>query len=183
MSALRRAADRYLRLLHAGTFSSDETGARVFFPSGILGRGYVVTGEQEAAIRRFLARFYVVVFVVAIVGAQPLGLGALLVIPPLLAAYWVWSRRVVAGLPVSPLRMTSREAGRRAVGIIGRRWLIVLLVISVVMTAASIGMVLSPNYRLVGFLGVLLFGFASFRNLSLLVRYRHEPSQPTEPPA
>jgi hypothetical protein len=182
VSAIRRAVDGYLRVVHAGTFTTDETGATVFFPSGILGRGYVVSEEHEAAIRRFLARFYLAVSVVAIVGARLFGLAALLVVPPLLAVYWLWSRRVTAGLPVSPLRMTSREAGRRAVRILGRRWLVVLLAVSI-LTAASIGMVLSPNYRLVGLLGVILFGFATYRNLSLLIRYWHEPSEPTEPSA
>ena len=181
MNTLRRAVESYRQLLDAGAFAADENGSTVFYPSGILGRGYEVTAEQESAIRRFLRRFNLLVVAIAIVGASMFGLGTLLALPPLLAAYWIWTRRVTAGLPVSPMRMTSREAGRRAVRILGLRSLVVVLLISVAMTAASIALALSPTDRIVGLLGILLFGFSTYRFLSLLVRNRHEPAEPKEP--
>jgi hypothetical protein len=181
MKRIRRFWDRYLAMLTAGTFKTDPTGATVFFPSGILRRGYVVDADREAAIRHFLTRFYLAVFALAVVGARIFGVANLLILPPILVFYWLWSRRTVAGLPVSSLRVTRAEAERSTVRIFGRRWLAVLLIFSMAMTAASLGMLLSPTYQIAGLLGLGLFGFASYRLLSTLIRYRPVDPDPVEP--
>ena len=181
MNALRRAWNRYLAALNSGTFRTDETGATVFFPSGILGRGYVVNADQEATVRRFLGRYYIAVFALVIVVAPVIGLGTLLLIAPVLGVYWFWSRRFVAELPVSDLRMSAREAGRQTYRVLGRRWLAVFLTGSIVMTAASVGMLMSPKYVLTGLLGVVLFGFGSFRFATLLIRHRGDSPDAVEP--
>jgi hypothetical protein len=150
-------------MLQAGSFKTVESGETTFFPFGFMGPGYLVDANQESAIRSAISRYFVLSFVVAIVGANLFGIRALLLIVPLLGWYWLWSRRVVAGLPVSPARMTYRGAGRAQVQFLGRRWLAAMFVLSVVMTALSIGMITDPEHRLAGVLGLALFGLATIR--------------------
>ena len=157
-----------MAMLQAGSFKTDESGETTFFPFGFMGRGYLVGEDQESAIRSAISRYFVLSFVVAIVGANLFGLRALLLIVPLLGWYWLWSRRVVAGLPVSTVRMTYRGAGQAQVRFLGRRWLVALFALSIVMTALSIGMITDPTHQLAGVLGVALFGLATIRWAMLL---------------
>ena len=80
-----------------------------------MGRGYLVDANQESAIRSAISRYFVLSFVVAIVGANIFGLRALLLIAPLLGRYWLSAAVSWVGLPVSPARMTYGAAGRAQV--------------------------------------------------------------------
>jgi hypothetical protein len=174
LNALRAAADRYLAALQSGSFKTDASGVTVFFPYGFLGRGYLITPDQEALIRGWIGRFYVVTFIAIVISVTIIRFGALLLIVPALAVYWLWARRAVAGLPVAATRMTYREVGRSQAKAFGSRWLTGLLVLSTLFTAASFAMLGSPKNQLIGALGVVLFGLGSIRFAALLIQTRRD---------
>jgi hypothetical protein len=171
MNAFRRAVGGFLGAYDTSIFATDEAGATVYFPSGLLKQGYVVTAEQEAAIRRFFKRFNIAVLLAVITGAKLFGWAVLLLALPAQAIIWWWSRRLIAGLPLSQFRMTSIEAQQRSIRLYGRRSTILPLAFAVAATIVGI-MMLWKGAFLEGLFVVALFGYAAFQLSSFLIRNR-----------
>lgn len=92
----------------------DGEGRTVFFPWGFLGRGRILDGATELRARKlegiynaaWAVTLLTAVFLVPEEWNTPVLLAALCVMP---AVYYFFSERILAGSPVSDIRITWRE--------------------------------------------------------------------------
>jgi len=101
----------YFDALANSSFKKDSGGRWLFFPHGVLGRGYIIESEQDYQTlrRRFLA--FIVPSLVLIVGAVLLLgiLGGVVVGLLYMLVHLLWTRSQVRGLEPSAERLSWNE--------------------------------------------------------------------------
>lgn len=94
-------------------FKTATDGRRLFFPWGVLGRGYVVAGDADYERIRGMRKTFLLISVVLIAGGLILQrqsqIAPLSIVIGYAAAYAVWTRFTLAGLPTAQERLTMRE--------------------------------------------------------------------------
>ena len=155
----------YFDGLAAASFKRDREGRPLFFPWGVLGRGYELPDEGEhQRVRKVLIRICQAALLLAVL----LPITTRLWVPaalalPFLGLYFVWVRRTTRGLRPSPERLTFGEAHENQARHMSRWLLWVLLASSGLFVAAGVFlMVADPRARLASLPGILFFGFCSF---------------------
>ena len=84
----------YFDGLTSGSFKTAEDGRKLFFPWGVLGRGYVLASEQDDARLRRQLKVYMMVSLALIIFTGPLAgnLATLALAGPLVGFHFVWMR-------------------------------------------------------------------------------------------
>jgi hypothetical protein len=160
----------------------------VFYPAGVLGKGRIAPNAAEAdAMRTAMKRYYVVsIVLIALVGGSFGGLGGVIplvwrlaglaaaVAIPLAWFYLVLMPRV-RHWPVAAQGLTLSEAQRASGRAFGRPTLVGLIVLSLVLLAASVFTVFSapdPTNWWLALLGIVLFGACVVQFSVMLARLR-----------
>jgi len=102
----------YFNALASGIIKKDKQNRSVYYPWGVLGKGYVIpTEEKESEIKTLVIRFYQIMFALIIFHAFTKQLWFSL---PLFLASAVWflygSYRFTSGLELSQEKLTLKEA-------------------------------------------------------------------------
>jgi hypothetical protein len=84
----------YFDFLTSGCFKTAHDGRKLFFPWGVLGRGYTIASEQDCLRLHQQIKIYMVVSLVLVIGSASLqgDLVGLVVATLLIGFYAVWSR-------------------------------------------------------------------------------------------
>ena len=131
----------YFDALTSGYFKTAPDGRKLFFPWGVLGRGYTIDSEQDYERLRRQVKAYTIVSLVLIVGVTALQayVGAVVIGALLIAFYLGWMRYLLRGLQASDERlslqdsMTSQARAHSATGLwllqigarVGHGWVVV----------------------------------------------------------
>jgi len=171
-------------------FKLDESGRRLVFPNGVLGRGYVLPDEAaEARLRRALMWIMIGAIVIGVAVSQIIvlalgdpgqwpsaawaGIGAALVAIAL--GYRAIVGRLVRGLASTSARLSMLEAIERQAKALPRWYLWFMAGTGVLLGLGSIGMALSAGStpeRLMGVAGALLFAMVLLQAVYGLSRGR-----------
>lgn len=153
-------------------FEKTDTGKTIFYPWGFIGKGYEVASElQRSGLRSTLKALVVGLFLLMAACFQlnnwvyPAALTALSFV-----VYSVWSYSVTRGMPVSPERPGYYESIRDNLKYHGTGSLVIfLLFIFMLCVGSGLMAYFEPEKRIVGSLGVLLFGALTVVWVSILI--------------
>jgi uncharacterized membrane protein len=166
----------YFDALTSGYFKTAPDGRKLFFPWGVLGRGYAIDSEQDYERLRRQVKAYTIVSLVLIVGVTALQayVGAVVIGALLIAFYLGWMRYLLRGLQASDERlslqdsMTSQARAHSATGL----WLLQIGALAFVALGIFI-LVDDPDNWLVALGSIVFFGLcAGFAARLLVLRRR-----------
>ena len=142
-------------------FKKSKTGKILFFPWGLIGKGYEVTSElQRSSLRSTLKGFSVGLFLTIVVCFQlpnwvyPMVLAALSFV-----VYAVWAASVTKGMGVSPERLSRYERFKGNLKYHGTGSLAIgTLFMFMMFIGCGLIAYFEPDKRVIGSLGLVLFG-------------------------
>jgi hypothetical protein len=176
----------YFNALTASSFRHD--GANwVFYPWGVLRRGFVIPSEAEhLRLRRFVRTYILVGLVAVFVVGRVAGYSwVAAAVGAFTIFYFVRVRAFTAGLAESATRLTVRDS-LQAQGALHRRWFLWTLgAMSGLFTAIGLlCIVILPDDRLTSVGIAVFFGFCTWRILRMLrLQKRHESDKVRRPSA
>jgi len=139
--------------------SFDERDGRwIFYPHGLLSRGFILADDQKhVELRRFIKRYFLIaggtVFLALItVGTWFVALAVLM-----LLWYELAVRRLTRGLPLATKRLALRDNLRAQARRHTLTDLWTLELVSLLLVAASGALIADPDARIVGVVAILIF--------------------------
>jgi hypothetical protein len=162
MTTLKMMVASYFEGLIEGSFKTAADGQRLFYPWGILGKGYVLPGARtEQRIRKLLKIYYMVSlplvltvsFTVSFYGFYY----ALALIPVVLLVYGVGVLSLTRRRPASRERLRLTESLANSGRAHSRAILWFLFIVSILFVIGGIGMILDRQVGM-GLLSTLFFG-------------------------
>jgi hypothetical protein len=101
----------YFDALTSSAFKTTEDGRRLFFPWGVLGRGYVLTEGQYEKLQKQV-RIYMIVALILIIAMAVLKeyLATAVVVTFLIGFYLIWMKFVLPDLQPSEERLSLEES-------------------------------------------------------------------------
>ena len=163
----------YFDGLTDGSFKTDNDGCHVYFPWGVMGKGYVLPNEEKKEeIRSFLKRYYQVGLIL-IIGTQIFvgwRLNLFVFLPILLIVFYVRKRTLLKGIPISTAKLTVSEsfAASASSHNLATLWLLEVCSLLFVVGGVLI-MVSSGGGILMGLLPIIFFGLTSIAIGRMLV--------------
>jgi hypothetical protein len=102
----------YFDALTSSYFKTGQDGRKLFFPWGVIGRGYVVPSEEHYERLRKPLKLYMIVSLTAIIVAAMAfsTLATLALGGAFMVFYAVWSRQLLKGLSASDERLSLTES-------------------------------------------------------------------------
>jgi Ca2+/Na+ antiporter len=150
----------YFNALAAGAFKITPDGRRLFFPWGVLGRGYEIPTDQEYQQLRRQMRLYIIVSLTLVIVpmAAQYTLVGLSICVLLMVSFAIWSHYRLRGMKPVDERLTFGES----VSIQARTHrpvtLWVLLIASLVLVASGIAvLLLQPGEWVAAVLAIIFF--------------------------
>jgi hypothetical protein len=151
----------YLDSIVNPLFKKSESGSTLFYPWGILGKGYAVRSESEESHIRSLLKVYYLLFLVAMIfcfyvlGWQYAVFCAVLG----LGWYAIWSAKVTRPLSASDEKLKYSESVSQGLPYYSTWVLVVLSLFSLIMfLVCAIILYADPSEWIMGLLGLVLFG-------------------------
>ena len=165
----------YFDGLTSGSFKTTQDGRRLFFPWGVLGRGYSIVTEQDYLRLRRQVKGYMIVSLVLIIASQPFGgyLVLVAVAAPLIAFYFAWMWYLLRRLANSGERlslqesMTSQAHGHGLVVL----WLLEIAALAFV-GCGILMLVVDPRQWLIALTSIVFFGLGAAKIAFMLVLRR-----------
>lgn len=109
---MERTEMGYFRSLTNSSFKQGDNGESLFYPWGVLGKGYILESvEQENKIRNYLTNYYIVSLLSIIIIGAFLGLWIVLVplVPIVFIAWWPITKALTRGLKETGIKLTVKE--------------------------------------------------------------------------
>jgi hypothetical protein len=148
----------YFEGLIEGSFKTAADGQRLFYPWGILGKGYVLPGARtEQRIRKLLKIYYMVSLPLVITVSFYGFYYALALIPVVLLVYGVGVLSLTRRRPASRERLRLTESLANSGRAHSRAILWFLFIVSILFVIGGIGMILDRQVGM-GLLSTLFFG-------------------------
>jgi hypothetical protein len=162
MSTLKMMVASYFEGLIEGSFKTAADGQRLFYPWGVLGKGYVLPDARtEQRIRKLLKIYYMVslpLVLIIMLAVQFYGFYyALALIPGVLLVYGVGVLSLKRRLLASGERLRLTESLANSGGAHSRAVLWFLFIVSTLFVIGGVGMILDREVGM-GLLSTLFFG-------------------------
>ena len=161
----------YFDALTSSYFKTAQDGRKLFFPWGILGRGYAIASEQDYKRLQRQIKTYTVVSLVLIIAAGVRHVYfASIVAALLIVFYMIWTRYLLRGLQPSDERlslqdsMTSKARAHSAVSL----WLLEISALVFVALGILI-IVVNPRAWLIALGSIIIFGLGAVMFTHMLV--------------
>ena len=151
----------YFDGLASGIVKKDKNDKLVYYPWGLLGKGYVLPNtERETAIKNMVILFYQICFGVFFV--HLFLLKNILILAVLILALVVWflvkSQQLTKDCPKSDEKLTLKEGYSNSAKAHNKTVLWILLGASILFTLGAIALLFSGKTLALGILGPVLFG-------------------------
>jgi len=174
----------YFEAIAASSFTTDREGRHLFFPWGVLGKGYVIPAEDDyLRLRATLIRMYQIVIPATVLPMMLFGrwmpwvaFGLPLILLVFVSiGYPIWVRRITTGWSQSSERLSMRQSIANGAKYQSRFLLWFLLICSLGFVAGGFLEIAKLPHWYVGALTVLFFGFcAAVFSWMLVVRHPTE---------
>jgi hypothetical protein len=109
----------YFRTLGNSSFKIDKCGNTIFFPWGILGKGYLLPDKKtEEKIRKFTTWYHVIGLMLILIMGAFLGLWGVLflLIPVVLVVWYLQVKRYIKGLKQTEERLSWKDNFKKLFG-------------------------------------------------------------------
>jgi hypothetical protein len=163
-----------------GLFKTDEAGTRLFYPNGIIGRGYILPDEPtKAKVRKSLKRWYMIglpliIGVQASFGWEP---NVFFVAPILISLYYILIRKHLKGLSLTEKKFSYSESIRNSTKLHNLITLIFLFLFSICFIGGGIYvMIYMPHEWFLGLSCILFFGFGGIE-FSRMIKIKIEEAK------
>jgi hypothetical protein len=172
----------YFDALTSSYFKTAPDGRKLFFPWGVLGRGYTIASEEHYRRLQQQIKIYVVVSLVLVMGSASLRgyVVAYVIVALLIGFYLVWMGYLLRRLQSSNERLSLREstASRARALNLPVLWLLEIVALAFVGFGILI-FILDPGSRLIALASILFFGLCAVKFTYMLVlRRQHARSSP-----
>jgi hypothetical protein len=166
----------YFDALTSSAFKTTEDGRRLFFPWGVLGRGYVLS-EREYERLRGQVKIYMIVTLVLVIAMAALReyLATAIVVAFLIGFYLIWMKFVLPDLQPSEERlsleesMTSQAVGHNPVML----WFMTIASFAFVAIGVLI-LIVDPAKWFIGLCGIVFFGLCALMMTRMLMLRRRQ---------
>ena len=151
----------YFNALVSGYFKPAADGRMLYFPWGIVGKGYVIPSQQKYDRLHRDLKIYQVGSLIVIVALAAMGwlLGCIIATVVLVALYAIWALYQTRGLAPSDERISMRENMAKQAQLHGARGLWVLEIIALVFVAGGVAMLaIDPSQWLAALGSIVFFG-------------------------
>jgi hypothetical protein len=165
----------YFDAMTKGCFKTAQDGRRLFFPWGVLGRGYAIASEQDNLRLQQQFKIYMIVSLGLVIGAVSFDryLVDAAIVALLVGFYLVWMRYLLRRLQPADERLTLRESvtaqahAHSAAGL----WLLEIAALAFVGSAILI-FIIDPRNWLIALIGIFFFGLGAAKFAHMLVLRR-----------
>jgi hypothetical protein len=154
----------YFDGLTDSSFKRDEKGHTIFYPWGILGKGYILPEDKKESFRTKIKRFLQISLPLAIL-ITITRLWVLLVIILLVSILWytIWIKKITKDLILSSYKQTLSESTRNSARSHNLKTLWFLAISSLLFVVASIFIIISaPEKWTIAIPGIIFFGFGLY---------------------
>jgi len=161
----------YFDAVTSSCFKTAADGRKLFFPWGVMGRGYVIASERNYQRLRWQCKTYIIVGFVLLFAANLFGfLWGLVAAALLIAGYIGWTRYLLPDLPVSNETLSLNES-MKSQALAHNGWVLWLLTVcSLVFVIGGIAMIIiDPRNWLTGVGGIAFFGLCAAVFLRMIV--------------
>ena len=144
-------------------FKKSDTGTTLFFPWGVIGKGYALKSQSEVdRFRGFIKKYYMVILP-TVIGIQiTVGFVPNLVLLPVTLCWFHFTiKRMLAGMPVTNEKLTLSEAHAGSAKSHNLATLILLEICSLGFVAAGFWIFSRRGMDLAAFASVGFFGLGS----------------------
>jgi hypothetical protein len=151
----------YFDGLTDGLFKSDHEGKTLFYPWGVLGKGFILpNSDKKQEIRRFVKLYYVVSLPLVLLTGITVGwLYSFALVPPLILWYWLRVNRLLASVSTTTEKLKIGEAYRSSARSHNLSTLWFLEVASLLFVVSGIFILfISPHNWFAGLMSVIFFG-------------------------
>jgi len=138
----------YLDGLKQSGFATDEDGTQLFYPWGVLGRGYRLADEHAAKNAKRLVTASTWITLTVILSAavvRPSLAGLLTMVGAIYVVYTIGAKVVTAHLETAQAKITTRDHLQRQAAAYGRTTLTIMIVLSALMAAGILLMAIYGN--------------------------------------
>jgi len=154
----------YFDGLTDGAFKTNPEGKLLFYPWGVLGKGYALPGvDKKEEIRRFVKSFYVVSMPLIFITGLTVGwIYSSIWMPPLVFWYWLRMKRLLEGVTTTTEKLKVAEAYKSSARShnIGTLWFLEACSVLFVLAGLFILFKSTQNW-FVGLASVIFFGACS----------------------
>ena len=154
----------YFDGLASGIIKKDKDNNPVYYPWGILGKGYVLpSAERETEIKNMVILFYQLFFGVFFVHLFLLKNALIFALLVLALVIWflVKSKQLTKDCPKSGEKLTLKEGYTNSAKAHNKTVLWILLVVAVIATLGGIALLFTSKLFISGLIMTLLFGTSS----------------------
>lgn len=153
----------YFDGLTEASFKKNNEGQTLYYPWGVLGRGYLVTDiEKENQLRKFTKMNYVIILPIVVITQILFGIIPNLVILPIyMIVFVVLLKKFTAGLPTVTEKLKVGEAYRNSASRHNLFTLIILEIAALLFALAGLLFIIEGRNVLLGVFAVVLFGFTA----------------------
>ncbi|MBN1545705.1 MAG: hypothetical protein JW902_03505 [Syntrophaceae bacterium] len=154
----------YFDGLTDASFKTDEKGNTIFYPWGILGRGYILPEDKKDSFRNGIKRFLQISLpLVILITVLKLWLLLLIVLPVFIIGYTIWIKKITKNLNSSSNKLTLSESTINSARSHNLTTLWFLAIGSLLFVVASIFIIIiAPEKWTIGLPGVIFFGFGLY---------------------
>ncbi len=151
----------YFDFLTSSYFKTAPDGRKLFFPWGVLGRGYAIGSEQDYLRLHQQIKIYMIVSLVLVLGSASLegDLVGLAVATLLIGFYAVWSQYLLRRRQRSDERLSLQEAMASRARLLSPvvLWLVEIGALAFVGAGVLI-FIVDPRNRLIALVAIVFFG-------------------------
>ena len=161
----------YFEGITASYFKTDKEGNTVFYPYGILGKGYILPEERKVLFRRLIKKYMQISLPLAIATTMFLKwwLVLLFVFPFYLLAYAIWMNKLTKNFKKSTDKLTLSESTTNSARSHNLTTLWLLEIGSLLFVIVGIFIVItSPKDWYRGILSIAFFGFTGYVGLKMI---------------
>jgi hypothetical protein len=169
----------YFDALASSSFKIAQDGRRLFFPCGVLGRGYVIDSEQDFKRLERQIKIFMMASLILIIGFGTLGsyLQSLIIVALLMGFYAIWAWHLTRRLQRSDERLSLKESTASQARAHSAVSLWLLEIGSLALVGGGILMFfVDPESRLVAFACIVFFGSCAALFAIQLVQRNREPA-------
>lgn len=153
----------YFDGLTEASFKKSEQGETLFYPWGVLGKGYIVSdAKKEAELRKFTKLNYIITLPVVIINQLLFGyLPNLVLLPIYLVIFLVLLKKLTKDLPIANEKLKISESYKNSASKHNLATLIVLALCSLAFTITGILFIIDGRNILLGSFAAILFGLST----------------------
>jgi hypothetical protein len=153
----------YFDGLTASSFKKDDKGNTIFYPWGILGKGYILPEDRKDTIRLVIKRHMIFIVPFAIVFSIFLKIWILIIaLPFYFFGYAIWIRQLTRGLEVTSEKLTLSDTTANSARAHNMATLWLLEICSLLFVLAGLFIfATSPQKWITGLSSITFFGISA----------------------